>query len=179
MSQYGIVGASVSGSYTDTSAIPKTAIAQSDAIAHIESLQPTHVPASGPDTLIMLFTHGISFSDGYASSYCAYHNSSGSLYFSVNPYPEASDCGQGGWSGLSEVAIWQAQTSHEFQEAATDPQYPNGWTEIGDPCNWGNDATNVTTMSFGAVQTVVERQRDDVLELDARGSARRVRPFDG
>jgi hypothetical protein len=155
MSQYGVVGATVIGSYVDSS-IPSGSIGESDVIAHIASLQPTHVPAADPATLVMVFTSGISFDDGYAGSYCGYHDHSGNTVFSLNPYPSASDCGQGGWSGLTEVAVWQAQTSHEFQEAATDPFPFSGWTEIGDACNWGISASNVTAMSFGAVQMVAD-----------------------
>jgi hypothetical protein len=165
VAQYGALAAAVVGSFTD-STLPMSSIGQTDVISHIESLQSSNqIPAADPNTLFMVFTHGITFNDGYgaggSSGYCAYHNNSGDLIFSLDPYPEATGtaftCGLGGWNGLTEGAIWQAQTSHELQEAVTDPKPFTGWSpEIGDQCNWGNDPSNVTAMSFGAVQQVVD-----------------------
>jgi hypothetical protein len=162
VAQYGTLAARVIGSFTDTT-LPTSSIGGSDVLSHIQSLQSSNmIPAADPNTLFMLFTHGITFNDGYgaATGYCAYHSNSGNLIFSLDPYPEATGtgltCGLGGWNGLTEVAVWQAQTSHELQEAVTDPKPHSGWTEVGDDCNWGNDPTNVTAMSFGAVQEIVD-----------------------
>jgi hypothetical protein len=162
--QYGVTGCTVSGSYTDAS-VPGKSIGTSDVEAKIGALQTAgSIPASAPDILYMVFTKGITFNDGYGdltpTGYCGYHSydSSRTFQFTLNPYPALSDCGMGGWSNLSELTVWEAQASHEVQEAATDPEPFTGWIpEIGDQCNWGDDPTNVGSFSFGGVQKVVDK----------------------
>ena len=160
--QYGVNSASVSGSYTDAT-VPTGSIGEADVEAKIAALQKAgSIPAFASETVCMVFTSGVAFNDGYggAGGYCGYHDydTTRKFQFSLNPYPSVADCGMGGWSGLSELAIWQAQTSHELLEAGTDPQPFNGWTpEIGDECNWGEDASNVVSLSFGAVQEIVDK----------------------
>jgi hypothetical protein len=95
--------------------------------------------------------HGRS-SNGFGSSFCAYHSAAsynGKLVSYTNlPYmPDANDCGSN-WitppsdeSGIDEgVTIVEG---HEYAESITDPNPPTGWYngqygEIGDICAWQN-----------------------------------------
>jgi hypothetical protein len=134
--QYGVNSASVVASYSDPF-VPVSSIARGDVENEIRALiSAGSVPAPGAQTVYMVMTGGIAFNDGYGSSYCGYHQyahpgalaSGPSFAYALNPNPYTTNCGEGGWDGLSQVQAWEGQISHELQEAATDPQPFSGWT---------------------------------------------------
>ncbi|MEO6196356.1 MAG: hypothetical protein ABIS20_25325 [Thermoanaerobaculia bacterium] len=74
-------------------------------------------------------------------SYCAYHGSysgaSGTVKYSIEPYPSCSGCQVSGWSDAQDAEHF---ICHETREAVTDPV--NGWwdgstgEEADDKCAW-------------------------------------------
>jgi hypothetical protein len=74
-------------------------------------------------------------------SYCAYHGSyngtSGTVKYSIEPYPSCSGCRVAGWSDVQNAEHF---VCHETREAVTDPV--NGWwdgttgEEADDKCAW-------------------------------------------
>jgi hypothetical protein len=74
-------------------------------------------------------------------SYCAYHGSyggsSGTVKYSIEPYPSCSGCQVSGWSDVQDAEHF---VCHETREAVTDPV--NGWwdgstgEEADDKCAW-------------------------------------------
>jgi len=78
---------------------------------------------------------------GPGLAYCAYHGSysgtSGTVKYSIEPYPSCSGCKVSGWS---DVQNQEHFTCHETREAVTDPV--NGWwntstgAEADDQCAW-------------------------------------------
>jgi hypothetical protein len=74
-------------------------------------------------------------------SYCAYHGSysgtSGTVKYSIEPYPSCSGCSVSGWSAVQNAEHF---ICHETREAVTDPV--NGWwdgttgEEADDKCAW-------------------------------------------
>jgi hypothetical protein len=160
--QYGVYGATVGATAIDTNT-PSQAISEGDIEAEIAALQANGtLPAYAPQRMILVFTDGITFNDGYGSSYCGYHHGvAANKYFALVPRPSVASCGSGGFGPNDQTAIWQSITSHEVLETATDPGNPGGtiaWApEIGDPCNWGDDPANTVPMSFGAVQKSADR----------------------
>ncbi len=74
-------------------------------------------------------------------AYCAYHGAysgtSGTVLYSIEPYPSCSGCKVSGWS---DVQNQEHFTCHETREAATDPV--NAWwdsttgEEADDKCAW-------------------------------------------
>jgi hypothetical protein len=78
---------------------------------------------------------------GPSLAYCAYHGSysstSGTVKYSIEPYPSCSGCKVSGWS---DVQNQEHFTCHETREAVTDPV--NGWwnsstgAEADDQCAW-------------------------------------------
>jgi Repeat of unknown function (DUF346) len=163
--EYGVVGARVGATYTDSS-LPTGSIQESDVSAKIGALQQAgHLPAYSPERVIMVFTNGITYSDGYGSNWCAYHSDAGSnQFFGVIPMnTQPGWCDAGGAGGFTAAQVWQAITSHEVMEAATDPAggswldpgadcgNTSGWCEIGDPCAW-----DIVAMPFGGIQDVVD-----------------------
>ena len=77
---------------------------------------------------------------GPALAYCAYHGSysgtSGTVKYSIEPYPSCSGCKVSGWS---DVQNQEHFVCHETREAVTDPV--NGWwdrrgNEADDKCAW-------------------------------------------
>jgi hypothetical protein len=84
---------------------------------------------------------------GYGVDWCGYHSSWGDAqYFALIPYPTEGGCGSD-----APDASWQSITSHEINEAATDPGVGSGWVtgsdEGGDTCAWQE-----FSLSFGTVQ---------------------------
>ncbi|HEY0512564.1 MAG TPA: hypothetical protein VGH73_11705 [Thermoanaerobaculia bacterium] len=73
--------------------------------------------------------------------YCAYHGSysgtSGTVKYSIEPYPSCGGCSVGGWSATQNAEHF---VCHETREAVTDPV--NGWwdgttgEEADDKCAW-------------------------------------------
>jgi len=78
---------------------------------------------------------------GPSLAYCAYHGafsgSSGTVLYSIEPYPSCSGCKVSGWS---DVQNQEHFVCHETREAVTDPV--NGWwnsrtgAEADDQCAW-------------------------------------------
>lgn len=97
------------------------------------------------NTNYMVFTPSGHSENGFGTSWCAYHSSSGSLSYSYMPYqPDAgASCGMnfvnagnsGYFDGFSIVG------GHEYGETITDPYPSSGWldshgSENGDKCAW-------------------------------------------
>ncbi len=78
---------------------------------------------------------------GPSLAYCAYHGSyngsSGTVKYSIEPYPSCSGCTVSGWSAVQNAEHF---VCHETREAVTDPV--NGWwdsstgEEADDKCAW-------------------------------------------
>ncbi len=78
---------------------------------------------------------------GPGLAYCAYHGSysgtSGTVKYSIEPYPSCSGCQVSGWSDVQNAEHF---VCHETREAVTDPV--NGWwdgttgEEADDKCAW-------------------------------------------
>jgi len=78
---------------------------------------------------------------GPSLAYCAYHGAysgtSGTVIYSIEPYPSCSGCKVSGWS---DVQNQEHFVCHETREAVTDPV--NGWwnsstgAEADDQCAW-------------------------------------------
>jgi hypothetical protein len=78
---------------------------------------------------------------GPSLAYCAYHGSysgaSGTVKYSIEPYPSCSGCSVSGWSAVQNAEHF---VCHETREAVTDPV--NGWwdgttgEEADDKCAW-------------------------------------------
>jgi hypothetical protein len=78
---------------------------------------------------------------GPSLAYCAYHGSyggaSGTVKYSIEPYPSCSGCKVLGWSNVLDAEVF---VGHETCEAVTDPV--NGWwdsatgEEVADKCAW-------------------------------------------
>ena len=71
------------------------------------------------------------------TNFCGYHNSMGSTYYAVMPFPSCAAC----LGGLSAIDALTGTSSHELCEAITDPIPGSGWYdpingEIGDICAW-------------------------------------------
>ena len=165
VSQYGVVGAKLGATFTDAS-LPGGPIQESDVTAKIASLQQAgQLPAYSPMKVFLVFTSGISFvavpGFNYGIEWCGYHNgSSFGHYYALVPFPSSPSCASGGFGSFTATQIWQSMMSHEIMEAGTDPLPVSGWyPEIGDDCNWGNSVDNTVAMSFGAVQTMVDRNK--------------------
>jgi hypothetical protein len=152
VSQYDVKGASVGVSHVEN--VPPRNAAEADVQNLIEHLQQQGaLPPFAPNRLFNVFTHGISFA-GYGTTWCGYHGSWGDgRYFAIVPYPTAGGCGSG-----APVASWQSITSHEINEAATDPGVGSGWItgseEGGDTCAWQEFA-----LGFGTVQLFEDDRR--------------------
>lgn len=159
--QYGVVGARPGITYTDTT-LPSGSIGDADVYAKIVALQAAgHLPAFNSQRVFMVFTKGITFNDGYGVSggYCGYHHDRGiNKYYSLVPYPSTLPCKSTGNGSYTADDMWNVYASHEFFEAATDPQLNHGYVtdgdnqEIGDLCNWSYTTDNITRLSFGAIQ---------------------------
>ena len=145
VSQYCVKGGTVGTSYVQA-AQPRNA-SEADVKSLIQSLQQQgHLPAFSPSRLFVVFTHGITFNN-YGTEWCGYHGSWGAgQYFAIIPYPTVNGCGSS-----SPDASWESVTSHEINEAATDPGVGSGWVsgneEGGDTCAWQE-----FKLSFGTVQ---------------------------
>lgn len=103
------------------------------------------VPAADANTLyVLFFPSGVTIqlgSDASCSTFCGYHDSfvgaSGGVRYAVLPYPDCAGC----TGGMSVEAALTSVTSHEIDEAVTDPEPGSGWYdqangEIGDICAW-------------------------------------------
>jgi hypothetical protein len=112
------------------------------------------------------------------NAFCAYHDSSGSLYFAVQPFNAAFYCrapGQGFPNG-TEIDEEVNTISHEQNEAITDPdQSNNAWysssqDEIGDLCAWSFGAPLGTTSGNQPYNQVINGH-DYSLQLEYSNAA--------
>jgi len=129
----------LAGVWNDTSAVPTSQIsAEASALA-------AHFGPVDQQADYMVFTPSGHSMNGFQTTWCAWHSSSGNMSYSYMPYqPDAgASCGMnfvnpgssGYFDGFSIVG------GHEYAETITDP-YPNsGWldsrgAENGDKCAW-------------------------------------------
>src|SRR5947209_13596271 len=154
------------GVWNDTSAVP-TSPTQSQISAEASALA-AHFGGVDVQADYMVFTPSGHSMNGFQTTWCAWHSSSGSMSYSYMPYqPDAgAACGMnfvtpgnsGYLDGFSIVG------GHEYAETITDP-YPNsGWldgrgAENGDKCAWissGQGAAANIALSTGsfAVQSL-------------------------
>jgi hypothetical protein len=137
----------LAGTWVDGSSVPSSPT-QSQIQAEASALA-AHFGGVDPNADYIVFTPTGHSESGFATNWCAYHSSSGSLSYAYIPYqPDAgSGCGMnfvnpsdnafgnGYFDGFSIVA------GHEYAETVTDP-YPNsGWLdsrggENADKCAW-------------------------------------------
>ncbi len=113
-----------------------------------------------------------------SNAFCAYHDSSGALYFAVQPFNAAFACrapGQGFPTG-TEVDEEVNTISHEQNEAITDPdQSSNAWysssqDEIGDLCAWSFGSPLGSTAGGQPYNQVINGQ-DYSLQLEYSNAA--------
>jgi hypothetical protein len=149
------------GSYTDTTAFPASGcplyegdITECLTDAQIQAEVDNAIAANGwtrnGTNMFFVFTPaavGSCFDSGGSScaytNYCAYHGTSGSgAIYANQPYAAHAGCDEGQYpNGASNQADPTINvTSHEHNEAITDPQL-NAWydasgEEIGDKCAW-------------------------------------------
>lgn len=140
------------GTWADeTNAVPASpddAAIQAEAVRAAAHFGNTTSPSNGSTQYIIDTPPGNSTA-GFNTQWCAYHgmasSSYGGLSYTDFPYiPDAGgNCGQdfvnaGSAGNLDGVSI---VGGHEYAEAITDPNPPNGWTdtigaETGDKCAW-------------------------------------------
>jgi len=147
------------GTWNDTSAVP-TSPTQGQISAEASALA-AHFGGVNPQADYMVFTPTGHSMNGFTTTWCAWHSSSGGMSYSYMPYqPDAgASCGQnfvnpgnngfgnGYFDGFSIVG------GHEYAETVTDPFPNSGWldsrgAENGDKCAWiasgQGAATNIT-----------------------------------
>src|SRR5437868_3324946 len=160
----------LAGTWTDSTAVP-TSPTQNQIAAEASALA-AHFGGVNTQADYVVFTPTGHSMNGFQTTWCAWHSSSGSMSYSFMPYqPDAAgSCGQdfvnsnnnafgnGYFDGFSIVG------GHEYAETVTDP-YPNsGWldgrgAENGDKCAWissGPGAAQDISLSTGkfAVQSL-------------------------
>ena len=137
----------LAGTWVDGSTVP--ASPTQNQIANEASNLAAHFGGVDPNADYMVFTPTGHSGNGFGTSWCAYHSSSGTLSYSYIPYePDAgASCGMnfvngvdntfgnGYFDGFSIVA------GHEYAETVTDPYPSSGWldgrgAENGDKCAW-------------------------------------------
>jgi hypothetical protein len=115
-----------------------------------------------------------------SNAFCAYHDSSASLIFAVEPFNAAWNCdgsslGEGMPNG-PEIDQTINTISHEQSEAITDPnQSSNAWysssgDEIGDLCSW-SFGTPLGTTAGGQPYNQVINGHDYSLQLEYSNAA--------
>lgn len=137
----------LAGTWNDTSSVPSNPT-QGD-IASEASALASHFGGVSTNADYMVFTPSGYSQNGFGTSWCAYHSSSGNLSYAYVPYqPDAgTSCGMnfvnaldnsygnGYFDGFSIVG------GHEYAETITDPYPSSGWldgggSENGDKCAW-------------------------------------------
>lgn len=123
-------------------AAPGTTVDDTAVVAFVQGqLAAGSVPKQNPNSLYFVYlpsgTTVTASGAASCSSFCGYHESSGSLYYAVEPYPDCSGC----LGGLSAFEALCVTSSHELCESITDPVPGQGWYddangEIGDICAW-------------------------------------------
>ena len=134
----------LAGVWNDTSAVP-TSPTQSQISAEASAAAIHFTGGVDPQADYMVFTPTGHSMNGFTTTWCAWHSSSGNMSYSYMPYqPDAgASCGMnfvnGGSSGYFDG--FSIVGGHEYAETVTDP-YPNsGWldgrgAENGDKCAW-------------------------------------------
>jgi serine protease len=137
----------LAGTWNDTTAVP-TSPTQSQISAEASALA-AHFGGVNPQAQYMVYTPTGHSMNGFQTTWCAWHSSSGTMAYDYIPYePDAAgSCGMnfvnasnnafgnGYFDGFSIVA------GHEYGEAVTDPFPNSGWldsrgAENGDKCAW-------------------------------------------
>jgi len=137
----------LAGTWNDTSSVPT-----SPTQAQIQNEAAALAGQFGgvkPDANYMVFTPTGHSENGFGTSWCAYHSSSGSLSYTYMPYqPDAgTSCGMNFVNGLDTTYGngyfdgFSIVGGHEYAETVTDPLPNSGWLdshggENGDKCAW-------------------------------------------
>ena len=100
-----------------------------------EVFLPKYVPGT---TKLVYSSDGSSTScGGPGLAYCAYHSSTGSTKYSIEPYPSCSGCQVSGWTVVQNMTHFMV---HETREAVTDANgnawYDSSGYEADDKCAW-------------------------------------------
>lgn len=100
-----------------------------------EVFLPKYVPGT---TKLVYSSDGSSTScGGPGLAYCAYHSSTGSTKYSIEPYPSCSGCQVSGWTVVQNMTHFMV---HETREAVTDANgnawYDSTGYEADDKCAW-------------------------------------------
>ena len=140
----------LAGTWNDTSAVP-TSPTQSQIAAEASALA-SHFGGVNANADYMVYTPTGHSQNGFGTSWCAYHSSSGNLSYSYMPYqPDAGGaCGMNFVNGNGYFDGFSIVGGHEYAETVTDP-YPNsGWldgrsSEIGDKCAWISSGQGAAT----------------------------------
>ena len=141
----------LAGTWNDTSTVP-TSPAQFDISNEARALAAHFGGVNNQADYMVLTPTGHSM-NGFATSWCAWHSSSGSMSYSYIPYqpdaagscgmnfvnPSNNAFGNGYFDGFSIVG------GHEYAETITDPYPDTGWldrfaAENGDKCAWISSA---------------------------------------
>jgi serine protease len=157
------------GSYwfDDTNAIPTSPT--DEQVAQESLLGEAHFGAYDPNGSYVVVTAHNHNSQGFGSSFCAYHssiNDSGGHTVSYTNMPYIPDAGNSCGAGFlssppsDETSADEGVTivtGHEYGESITDPipgegWYDNQWGEIGDICAW----TNIQIDKYGKNQFVAQ-----------------------
>jgi hypothetical protein len=147
------------GSVTDTSAFPSSGcplyegditecLTDAQIMAEINTVSSNQGWAKNGTNMFFLFTpmavgscFGSSASTCSYTAYCAYHGvTNGGAIYANQPYAKHSGCDEGQYPNGNAADPTINVTSHEHNEAITDPQlnawYDQGGYEIGDKCAW-------------------------------------------
>jgi len=130
------------GSKTISANAPTGSISDSKVAARLKQwIKAGTVPKPTANSLYFIYLDPgvVSIMGGSKScqNYCGYHSNTGSVYYSLMPYPTCSGC----LGGLALLDALTGTSSHELCEAITDPVPGSGWYddtngEIGDICAW-------------------------------------------
>jgi len=152
ITQYSGIQAASLGSGTpdwfDTSA-PPTKVTDATVQAEVNRYFSGGHGAYNSSTIYEVVTQSTSYSSSGSSTscggpslaYCAYHGAftgtSGTVLYSIEPYPSCSGCAVAGWSAVQNQEHF---VCHETREAVTDQQL-NAWfdrvgNEADDKCAW-------------------------------------------
>ncbi len=155
--QYGINGATVGASFWRNSLPTQTTpLTDGDARVQVVAEQTaSNLPAFTNQRLFLIFTHGITF-QGYGV-WCAEHSAwANDEFWAICPYPTTRGCGSN-----NPTPNWQSATSHEIQEALTDPFPDTGWVELNADVSEGGDvcAWQEVNLSFGTIQRFADNRQ--------------------
>jgi hypothetical protein len=170
--QYNCVCAHLGAMYNQRN--PPASSTDAGVQAMVLGLQVTgHLPAFSPSRLIIVFTKGISFSGyGVIPGWCGYHSAWGTdQYYALVPQPTA-----GAACATDDNTAWESVTSHEVQEAMTDPSPGTGWVEGGGE---GGDSCNFQefTLPFGTIQKFADNSQQTCSVWTPTFPAFWVKPF--